>query len=194
MAAITQVSVRPDLFSLAKRRRQAKCNDHRQLLAPTQPFHASANQSAPRDQGGTIQALIRNRYVTWLPAARLRSNHSLKLRANGLFSLSRWVSKAQLGPRMVSSTKGCNSPLARACRLNNWLTKAIPSPAQAASNSRPGSEKFSPDPSDLHLCQPPLPSDSSPFPARHGGLCAVRWALPTGLDGKPGIGGQRAAP
>jgi hypothetical protein len=33
MVAITQVSVRPDLFSLAKRRRQAKCNDHRQLLA-----------------------------------------------------------------------------------------------------------------------------------------------------------------
>ena len=33
MAAITQVSVRPDLSSLAKRRRQAKRNDHRPLLA-----------------------------------------------------------------------------------------------------------------------------------------------------------------
>jgi hypothetical protein len=33
MATITWVSVRPDVFSLAKRRRQAECNDHRQRLA-----------------------------------------------------------------------------------------------------------------------------------------------------------------
>jgi hypothetical protein len=33
MDAITQVSVRPDLLSLAKRRRQSKCNDHRPLSA-----------------------------------------------------------------------------------------------------------------------------------------------------------------
>ena len=32
---------------------------------------------------------------------RFSTNHSLKLLANGLFSLSRWVSSAQFGPRMV---------------------------------------------------------------------------------------------